>query len=137
MKCHLCRETVTSIDPQVVVDTQCSICLCTVTRMRPLRPCGHMFCTACCDRTVATAQSEEEEEEVVVDYGPPPPLSTERAQFITYSLIDCHDALDAHADAIRNAMSDIQTTMMLHGHTSVYESRFNEYLKLIMRSTSR
>ena len=48
-QCPLCRGDVASLDPEVVVDMECSICHEDVTRAVPVRPCGHMFCSVCCD----------------------------------------------------------------------------------------
>ena len=49
-QCPLCRGGVESLDPEVVVGMECSICNEDVTRAVPLRPCGHMFCSTCCER---------------------------------------------------------------------------------------
>jgi len=46
--CPLCRGPVTTRDAGVFVeDATCPVCLQTVSRITPLRPCGHALCENC------------------------------------------------------------------------------------------
>jgi hypothetical protein len=45
--CPLCRGPVTARDADVFVDATCPVCLEAVSRVTPLRPCGHVLCERC------------------------------------------------------------------------------------------
>ena len=45
--CPLCRGPVTARDAAVFVDAACPVCLEAVSRVTPLRPCGHALCESC------------------------------------------------------------------------------------------